>query len=193
MVQPFHEVVRILTGTHSVIPIADANIGLNALNAILRRIAERAADAMKQSPIIRSRPNEVGNDVEVYIKDALEIEPGVSIMPMPSSAGYPDIKIYLHDTDEVVFLECKTFGTGKESSSMRSFYLSPGTAIRAKVDCSTVHILMSFEMKVQGNTYTPLSYKLVDLYDLPCNLKEEWQASNKQLYADQRVLVSEIC
>ena len=192
MVQPFYEVVKELTG-HYAVPLDDAKVDFDEFNIMLQRIAERSADAMGQNSIERPRPNEVGNDVEKYVVKSLEEEPSVSVMPMPYKVGYPDIKIHLHATEEIVFLECKTFGSGKEDYSMRSFYLSPGEAVTAKVDCNAPHIMISFEMKREGNIFTPVSYKLVDLYDLPCKLKEEWQANNRDLYADQRVLVSKIC
>lgn len=192
MVQPFYEVVKSLT-RYDVIPLGDAKVEVNEFKAVLQRIAEKSAYAMKQDPIERPRPNEVGNDAEKFVIDSLEEEPGISVVPMRYKTGYPDIKICLRSTKEVVFLECKTFGLGKANDSMRSFYLSPGKAVTAKIDCNAPHIMMSFEMRQEGNIFTPVTYKLVDLYDLPCNLKEEWQSNNQDLYAEQRVLVSEIC
>lgn len=192
MVQSFYEVVKLLT-EYDVIPLGDAKVDFNEFNTVLQRIAERSAYAMEQDPIERPRPNEVGNDVEKFVIKSLEEEPGISVIPMRYKTGYPDIKIYLHATEEIVFLECKTFGLGKANDSMRSFYLSPGKAVTSKIDCNAPHIMMSFEMRREGDIFTPVSYKLVDLYGLPCKLKEEWQANNRDLYADQRVLVSKIC
>ena len=192
MVQPFHVVVKKLT-EYDVIPLGDAKVDFNEFNIMLQRIAERSAAAMEENPIVRTRPNEVGNDVEKYIINSLEEEGGVSVMPMRYKVGYPDIKIHLNATEEIIFLECKTFGLGKEKNSMRSFYLSRGKAIIAKIDCDAPHIMISFEMSREGDIFTPVTYKLVDLYDLPCKLKEEWYAKNQDLYADERVLASEIC
>ena len=192
MTRPFHEVIKELA-SNEIISLDDSEVGKDELCATLQRVAENASAEMTQKPIIRPRPNEVGNDIEVYVKEALNAESDVSVVAMGPNTGYPDIKIQLNKTGEIVFLECKTFGTGKETSSMRTFYLSPGPAVRLKVDCDAMHIAISYEMNRQGDEYTPLSYKLIDLYDLPCNLKQEWQSSNKELYADARVLLSGKC
>lgn len=192
MTRPFHEVIRELA-SNEIIPLDDSEFGKDELCATLQRVAENASAEMAENPIIRPRPNEVGNDIEAYVKEALNAESDVSVVAMGPSTGYPDIKIQLHKTGEIVFLECKTFGPGKETSSMRTFYLSPGPAVRLKVNCDAMHIAISYEMNRQENEYTPLSYKLVDLYDLPCNLKQEWQSSNKELYAGERVLLSGKC
>ena len=102
MTRPFHEVIKELA-SNEIIPLDDSEFGKDELCATLQRVASKAAADMTEKPIVRPRPNEVGND------------------------------------------------------------------------------------------NTPLSYKLIDLYDLPCNLKQEWQSSNKELYADERVLASGKC
>lgn len=192
MTRPFYEVIKEIA-SHKIIPLEHSKVGKDELCATLQRVAEKASAKMLENPIIRPRPNEVGNDSEPYVKEALNAESDVSVVAMGPSTGYPDIKIQLHKTGEIVFLECKTFGPGKETSSMRTFYLSPGPAVRLKVDCDAMHIAISFEMKRQENEFTPVSYKLIDLYDLPCSLKQEWQSNNKELYAGERVLLSGKC
>ena len=192
MIQTFHELVKKLTG-YGVIPLEDAKVDFNEFSVMLQRVAERSANALEENPIVRPRSNEVGNDVKKYVINSLEEERGVSVMPMRYKMGYPDIKIQLNATAEIIFLECKTFGLGKKDDSMRSFYLSPGKAITTKVDCNAPHTMISFEMSQNGNIFTPVAYKLIDLYDVPCKLKKEWHAKNQDLYADQRVLVSELC
>ncbi len=189
MTRPFHEVIKELTG-YEIIPVNNSMIGKAQLCATLQRVAKKAAKEMIKKPIVRPRPNEVGNDIEIYVKNVLKIDSKIEDLNVGPNTGYPDIKAKIRKTAEIVFLECKTFGTGKEMSSMRTFYLSPGPAVRLKVDCDALHIAISYEMSRQGNEFTPLTYKLVDLYDLPCNLKQEWQSSNKELYAGKRILMS---
>lgn len=191
MIQAFHELVKKLTG-YDVIPLENARVDFTEFNVMLQRIAERSADAMEANPIVRPSPNNVGNDVKKYVINSLKEEPSISVMSMRYKMGYPDIKIHLHATEEIIFLECKTFGSGKKNYSMRSFYLSPGKAITTNVDCKAPHAMISFEMSRQGDVFTPVAYKLIDLYDVPCKLKKEWHANNQDLYADQRVLVSKI-
>ena len=189
--QVFHEIIRELTG-YDVLRVAEvANTG--RLLGILDRVARNAGGDMNENPIVRPRPNEVGNDIERHIQTALENEEGVSVVTMPYSAGYPDIKANFMDIQETIFVECKTFGIGNEATTMRSFYFSPGPAIKSKIDCDALHVVISYEMQRSRDTYVPRSYKLVDLYDLPCRLKEEWQSTNRHLYDEGRVLASAPC
>lgn len=187
----FHEIIRELTG-YDVLRVAEVT-NTGRLLDILDRVARNAGSDMNENPIVRPRPNEVGNDIERHIHTALENEEGVSVVPMPYSTGYPDIKANFTDIRETIFVECKTFGIGNEATTMRSFYLSPGPAIKSKVDCDALHVVISYEMQRSGDTYVPRSYKLVDLYDLPCRLKEEWQSTNRHLYDEDRVLTSAPC
>ena len=189
--QAFHEVIRELTGCDVLKVTEVTNTG--RLLDILDRVSRRASSDMIENPIVRSRPNEVGNDIERHVQTALENEERVSVVPMSYGTGYPDIRANFADIYETVFIECKTFGIGNEATSMRSFYLSPGPAIRSKVDCDALYVVISYEMQRSGNTYIPRSYKLVDLYDLPCRLKEEWQSTNRHLYDKCRVLGSAPC
>jgi len=190
--QAFHEVIKELTG-YDVIRVAEATVTTDRLLGILDQVSRKAGSDMIENPIVRPRPNEVGNDIEHRIQTALRNEDGVSVVPMSYSTGYPDIKVNLTDIQETIFIECKTFGIGKGALAMRSFYLSPGPAIRSKIDCDALHVVISYEMQRSGDIYTPCFYKLVDLYDLPCRLKEEWQSTNRYLYDECRVLVSEPC
>ena len=190
--QAFYEVIKELTG-YNVIRIDKETVNTDRLLGILDRVSRRAKSDMIQNPIVRPRPNEVGNDIEPRVQTALSNEDGISVVPMSYSKGYPDIKANLTDIQETIFIECKTFGIGKGAMGMRSFYLSPGPAISSKVDCDAFHVVISYEMQRSGNIYTPRIYKLIDLYDLPCRLKEEWQSTNRYLYDDCRVLISEPC
>lgn len=187
----FHEVIRKLTG-YDVLKATEVTDTIRLLD-ILDRVARRACSDMIENPIVRSRPNEVGNDIERYVQTALENEEGISLVPMPYGTGYPDIKANFTCVQETIFVECKTFGIGKEATTMRSFYFSPGPAIKSKVDCDALHVVISYEMQRSGDAYVPCSYKLVDLYDLPCRLKEEWQSNNRHLYDEGRVLASAPC
>lgn len=187
--KPFYKVIRKLTG-HDVIPASRATVGGRALLVILERVADRAAQKMMDNPIIRSRRNEVGNDIEDYVKDALGEETAIETRNMRQSAGYPDIKSQIATTRETVFIECKTFNSNTKESTQRSFYLSDGPAVREKVDCDAIHVAMSYEMNQNGDTYRPHSYKIIDLYDLPCKLKKEWYSDNRSLYDTPRVLAS---
>lgn len=187
--KPFYRVIKKLTG-YAVIPISRAIVGDDELLAILERVANRAAQEMNRNLIVRSRPNEVGNDIEKRLKRALETETAIKNRDMRQNTGYPDIKSQVTATREVIFIECKTFNPDTRDSTQRSFYLSDGPAVRKKVDCDAIHVAISYEMNRNGDTFRPQSYKIIDLYDLPCKLKKEWHSNNRSLYDDRRVLAS---
>lgn len=187
--KPFYEVIKTLT-CRDIIPTSRAKVGSDELLATLERVANRAAQEMNRNPIVRPRPNEVGNDIEKRLKQALEPETAIENLDMKQNSGYPDIKCRIAATGEVVFIECKTFNPDTRDSTQRSFYLSDGPAVRKKVNCDAIHVAISYEMNRNGNIYRPLSYKIVDLYDLSCNLKKEWYSNNRCLYDNCRVLAS---
>lgn len=183
---PFHEVIHRICG-HYVTQLSLNDPQDRDLVVRLRTVAERSMREMQIYPIERSRPNEVGNDVEAYVKRAIEQDVGFEIVNMGQSTGYPDIMIRV-DGRRVVYIECKTFNPDSLNSSLRSFYLSPSKTFKVKY--SGNHVAISFGMNRDGNSYTPFAYKIVDLHDLPCNLKSEWNSDNRRLYESQRVLAS---
>jgi len=74
---------------------------------------------------LRSRPNEVGNDIEPYIKSALNslgLNADVPIGPKgrKKSTGYPDILFWFNKSP--YYLECKTYNIENIETTQRSFY-----------------------------------------------------------------------
>ena len=181
--KPFHQVIKDLTG-HEVFPFANTKADLSVIIDILQRVAETVAEDIKLNPLERPRANDAGTGIKERVGNGLEAEKAVYVVSI--TRGYPDFKICI--ANEIYFLECKTFRSDQINESLRSFYCSDGPYIRKNIDCAAAHILMSFEMENQENIYTPLFYRLVDLYDLPCTLKKEWNSGNKKLYAKTRIL-----
>lgn len=76
---------------------------------------------------------------------------------------------------------------------MRSFYLSPSQSFKVCVDAR--HLLLAFGMEARPATgssdslYTPKSYKLIDLHDLLCDVKYEFNSDNRRLYAPSMMLM----
>lgn len=189
VMKPFHRIIKELTGW-DVIPASKARVGHNELLSILESVANRAAQEVIDNSIVQDRPNEAGNNIEDYVEDALREEITIEIRDMRQKSGYPDIKSQIAATREVVFIECKIFNSKTRDSTQRTFYLSDGPAIREKVDCDAIHVAISYEMNQTGKEYRPHAYKIIDLYDLPCKLKKEWNSNNRYLYDDCRVLAS---
>lgn len=155
-----------------------------------------AAD-LKSNPIRRPRPNEVGNDVEAYVMRALP-QAGLRAARPTSKAGlgkatgYPDILVR-DKANRATYLECKIFAQGTAETTMRSFYLSPSESFKVSVDAR--HLLLAFGMEAspiagsRDSMYTPRSYKLIDLHDLLCDVKYEFNSDNRRLYAPSIMLL----
>ena len=185
----FHEVIRKICG-RKVLRVDPSNTDDARLVRAMDRVAGTAMRETQRNPIIRSRPNEVGNDVEKYVKSAIADEPGLDLVSMRRSMGYPDILVRVDDS-RWVYIECKTYSSRNVGASLRSFYVSPSDSFKVQHDA--VHLALSFEMNaepiVSGDSeYTASGFKIVDLYDLPCYLKSEWNSSNRELYSTSRLL-----
>jgi len=107
------------------------------------------------------------------------------------SAGYPDILVS-DSKKRHTYLECKIFAHGTHDTTMRSFYLSPSESFKVSLDAR--HLLIAFGMQAspipgsRDSLYIPTSYKLIDLHDLPCDVKYEFNSDNRRLYEASMML-----
>lgn len=170
----------------------------------LKKLSEAMTDACKTvqaRPIERYRPNEVGNDMEPFVAQALTVL-GLATGPARTRAGkgkatgYPDLRI---ETDGLpVYLEVKTYAAANHATTQRSFYLSP--AEDHKVADDAHHLLVGFEIEDRGangrkddrgrelRDYVPVAFVVVDLYGMECDMKFEFNSDNKRLYDEGRLL-----
>ena len=179
-----------------VIQIDKDNAADKSLIRSLEHCISICAAELKALPIRRSRPNEVGNDVEAYVMRALSQSGFVASRPTSKAGrgkttGYPDI--LLQDADKRhTYLECKIFKHGAAETTMRSFYLSPSESFKVAKDAR--HLLLAFGMEASAipsssdSLYFPKSYKLIDLHDLLCDVKYEFNSDNRRLYAQRMIL-----
>ena len=189
VILPLFEVIREICGCE-VLQVDPSDATDVALVRRLIKVAESAMRETRRNPIIHPRPNEVGNDVEAYVKSAIAEDPGMELVSMGRATGYPDILVRADDS-RWVYIECKTYSQRNVDASLRSFYLSPSKSF--KVEHDAVHLALSFGMNSVPvgdgrNEYTAFGFKIVDLYDLPCFLKSEWNSSNRELYSGCRLL-----
>lgn len=192
---PFPVVVKAMSDT-SVIAVDSTSEQDRFLVDRLIATAHACAKAVRGSPIIRNRPNEVGNDIEPFVINAA-ISQGLRAERPATSAGklrttgYPDILLY-DDQNRPTYLECKVYGEGSAMTTMRSFYLSPSDDF--KVTCDARHLLLAFAIEripVRDSVmseYRPTGFKLVDLHGLLCDVKYEFNSDNRRLYADGMIL-----
>jgi hypothetical protein len=194
---PFPVVIKSIANC-SVKPVDHANPDHRDLIAKLVETSGLVASYLQRNPIRRNRPNEVGNDIEPIVMACAE-QVGLTV-ERPRAAdgrgqqvGYPDILLRT-DGGEIAYLECKIFGADNADTTMRSFYLSPSE--RPKVCYDALHTLLAFGMKrdaIPGSRdsyFTALSFKLVDLFGLKCDVKYEFNSDNRRLYADGLLLAS---
>jgi hypothetical protein len=193
---PFSIIVQALA-ERLVIPIDKADRNDVELLDKLQQTIHFCAAELKSHPIRRPRPNEVGNDVEAFVMRALPKTGLTAARPTSKagfgkSTGYPDILIRDAQNRDT-YLECKIFADGTAETTMRSFYLSPSESFKVCLDAR--HLLLAFGMHAaaipgsRDSLYTPKSYKLIDLHDLLCDVKYEFNSDNRRLYAESMVLM----
>ncbi|MBI2047987.1 MAG: restriction endonuclease [Candidatus Liptonbacteria bacterium] len=191
---PFNLVIESLSG-NKVIPFNINDKKDIALLKKLKLITIIAGKEVNKRGILRPRPNEVGNDIEPFIKKTLNRIGYKADTPFTSggdkkSTGYPDIE-FLDEFGRVNYLECKTFNIENISTSQRSFYLSPSENFKVTRDAH--HFVVSFEVyvvKKRGtlNVYKCRSWKILDINALEVDVKYEFNADNKRMYGGELIL-----
>lgn len=192
---PFPVVIKAICG-NSVEGVNLANPDDAALVEALKQTAAITAHLVARSPIRRPRPNEVGNDLEPFVRDAanqagLDASAPKSKTGRGQQVGYPDILIR-DQAGRSTYLEVKSFADRAEATTMRSFYLSPSA--NPKVCLDARHIVLGFGVVAEpiagsrDSLYRAVSYKLIDLFELQCDVKYEFNSDNRRMYADDLVL-----
>ena len=191
---PFHAVIKEICGCE-VLAISPTEQEDKALLDSLSLAGVRAKDLVVKAPIWAKRPNEAGNKMEKYVKDALGKIEDIKVQNMSRHKGYPDIKI-LYKESKICYIECKTYSKENSKSSLRSFFFSP--SLKSEITKDAYHFVFSYEMKetgrkkvekkVEKKEYMPVKFTMVDLRELPCDLKYEWNSNNPKLYAAERIL-----
>lgn len=102
-------------------------------------------------------------------------------------SGYPDLRLMDEVTGDVYYLDPKLMERGAVESSLRSFYFEPKGKTLKVLDDAT-HLLIGIEHDGNDGDWEFLGYRLVDLSRLRVRLKAEFQASNREVYAERSVL-----
>ncbi len=187
---PFELVIRSLCDVKVLKFDLNSDANQKLLNLIVKA-SKDTCEKVQSNPIERSRPNEVGNDIEPFVMNALKNLGLTAGRPSArsgrgKSTGYPDVRI--ESCDYPVYLEVKTFAAANKSTTQRSFYLSPSGA--PKVTEDAYHLLVGFEIEREGNLYRPVAFEIVELYGLKCDMKSEFNSDNKRLYEEGRILAT---
>lgn len=191
---PLKLVIEVIAGCR-IIPFDDHDKMDFRLLEDLKKSAAIAGAEFNKLNVARPRPNEVGNDIEPFIINALNKVGCKATVPLTAtgkkkSAGYPDIE-FVDNSGRTNYLECKTFNIENINTTQRSFYLSPSTDF--KITKGAHHFVMSFEVYAAGRKgsktlYKCRSWKLLTLEELDVDVKYEFNTDNKRLYASKLIL-----
>lgn len=191
---PFSIVIEALSNC-KVIPFDSNSEHDQAVLRKLEIIAEQAGNKINKNGIHRLRANEVGNDIEPFVKDAMNINGYNADIPTTLSGkrkatGYPDIQ-FVDEFGRVHYLECKTYNIDNVATTQRSFYLSPSDDLKVSQDAH--HFVISFEIFVDGregnmNIYKCNSWKILSIENLLIDVKYEFNSDNLRLYSNEMVL-----
>ncbi len=157
----------------------------------LAGIADVVSTLIETGGIEAARMNEAGNQVENVVIEAMRSRGFEARRPKGESGrvkstGYPDLEVEIDGT--VFYVEVKTFSAATIDSSQRSFYLSPSTDF--KVTRDAIHLLVAVELSPGAKgSYQARSVRWLDLSGLRCDLKYEFNASNRDLYRRESGLV----
>jgi hypothetical protein len=191
---PFSEVLASTTGK-KILPVDPAKdqAWLNKLGAILDRTLAKLNDP--SHPIHSAgRINEASRFIEDELLAECDAIEGWSCgIPKTSAgeeqrSGYPDLRLVLKD-GSVVYLDPKLFATNSRSSSFRTFYYEPKTTT-SKVQDDARHLLVGVHHNEgRGGQLRFEGWDLVDVSRINVQLKAEFQASNRDMYRDETVVL----
>lgn len=162
----------------------------------LSQISKISTKSAYEEGIFRSRPNEVGNDMENYVKKAfkeigLRAETPQREDGKKQATGYPDF-YFVDRYQRPNYLEVKTYNKENIDTSQRSFYMSPPKSNKSKITTDARHLVVSFEIKRETRDgercYYPVGWKIISPYNMAIKVKHEFNASNRDLYREEAIL-----
>lgn len=189
---PFSEVLAATTGKN-ILPVPRDAAWLSRLAAVLDRTLAAMNDPAHPIHSV-GRINEASRFIEDQLMAECNKEPGWSCaIPRTSSgdeqrSGYPDLRLVLDDKT-VVFLDPKLFARGSKASTLRTFYYEPKSTT-GKVHDHASHLLVGVQHNGgEGGKIRFEEWDLVDVSKIKVQLKAEFQASNKDLYRNDTILL----
>lgn len=185
---PFNLVIEAMTGK-KVISFDFTKPDHQKVLELLKQSALNAGKKINKTGIARPRPNEVGNDIETYVRNALNSLKLNADIPVDTKGnrkamGYPDVLFWFNNNP--YYLECKTYNIENISTTQRSFYFSPSDEFKVIYDAP--HFILSFEIYVSGekennHIYKCKHYKILSLESLSLDVKYEFNSDNKRMYS----------
>ncbi len=176
----FRVIIKSISG-YSVLPFKKDP----QLTNLLKKVFRYASENINTKGIQAKRPNEVGNKIELFVKESLNkfnVKPEVPKNQNGKrvSAGYPDIIFEYHN--HPIYLECKTYNLKNINTTQRSFYFSPSKNF--KITKNAPHLMITFQIVKKHGRYFTTHWRLYSLENMKINLKHEFNQSNKKMYGD---------
>lgn len=191
---PLNLVIEAISG-YQIIPFDGNDTRDKVVLANLMKACKVAGRNVNAHGILRPRPNEVGNDIEPFVRDALlslgyKADTPLTQRGIKKVAGYPDIE-FVDEFGRANYLECKTYNVANVETTQRSFYLSPSEDF--KVTKNAHHFVVSFEIYIAGiqgkqNIYKCRKWKILSVETLLVDVKYEFNSDNARLYAKDLLL-----
>ncbi len=195
---PLEFVIEKLSGK-KVIPFDKNNKMDIEVLEVLKNTAGRVLEKVNTKGILRPRANEVGNDIEPFVKEALKYFGYKADTPKTAngkkkSSGYPDIE-FIDKFNRINYLECKTYNIKNINTTQRSFFISPSNEF--KITQNAHHFGISFEVYVEKSIrnkhlYKIKSWKILDLSKLKLDIKYEFNSDNKRMYNKDMIIGQQI-
>ncbi len=195
---PFSEVVEAVSGCRVLAVDPEARVDAKLLSEI-RSAAAGMLRSFKDPdhPIHQvGRINETSRHIEAYLLQRLN-DDGRLKCTIPLNAagetqhsGYPDLRLEHLETGRVFYLDPKVYKAGSETSSFRTFYFEPKKETNKILDDASHLILgVAHSGKTMEGSWQFDSWQLIDLSGFRVRLKAEFQASNRDLYREEAVLL----
>jgi len=191
---PLNLVIESLSG-NKIIPFNQEDKRDMKVLSTLIEVAKLAGKNVNKEGIKRPRPNEVGNDIEPFVMEALRHFGYRADKPETKggkikAAGYPDIEI-IDEFNRINYIECKTYNIENISTTQRSFYLSPSEDFKITKDGH--HFVLSFEIYEERtigsmHLYKCKKWKIISVDKLLVDVKYEFNSDNRRLYSKNLIL-----
>ncbi len=193
---PFKVVIRAIANC-AVLDCDLSNPGHKELCARISKAAELGGKRAYEQAIFTARPNEAGNEIEPFVKNALcqaglQAQTPVTLAGKAKASGYPDIEIL---GDPPCYLECKTYNLKNVETTQRAFYFSPSKEF--KVTRDAIHLLLAYQLEKTSRNgkaaFIPVHWRLITLQDLRVDLKHEFNQHNRNMYGSgaEQALIAE--
>lgn len=164
------------------------------LGAVLDDLFEDLAEVEHSIHAI-GRINEVSRPIEDALRERLDAADGwvcghpVNARGDFQRSGYPDLRLEHLESGRVFYLDPKVYRVGSERSSFRTFYYEPKAATNKILDDATHLIIgIAHNGRVEG-VWQFERWQLVDLFGFQVRLKAEFQASNRDLYREDAIIL----